>query len=55
MEFLYFLESIRVPGLNEFMLAVTMLGPIPVARPMSVPSNSNVSIAPISEAKTLPL
>jgi len=26
MEFLYFLESIRVPGLNEFMLAVTYFG-----------------------------
>lgn len=26
MEFLYFLESIRVPGLNEFMLLVTKLG-----------------------------
>ncbi len=26
MEFLYFLESIRVPGLNEFMLLITKLG-----------------------------
>ena len=26
MEFLYFLEKIRVPGLNEFMLTVTQLG-----------------------------
>ena len=26
MDFLYFLESIRVPGLNEFMLAITYLG-----------------------------
>ena len=26
MEFLYFLESIRIPGLNEFMLAVTYFG-----------------------------
>ena len=26
MKFLYFLESIRVPGLNEFMLAITYLG-----------------------------
>ena len=26
MEFLYFLEGIRLPGLNEFMLAVTYLG-----------------------------
>lgn len=26
MEFLYFLEKIRIPGLNEFMLAITHLG-----------------------------
>ena len=26
MEFLYFLESIRMPGLNEFMLLITLLG-----------------------------
>lgn len=26
MEFLYFLESIRIPGLNEFMLLITKLG-----------------------------
>ena len=26
MELLYFLEKIRVPGLNEFMLLITQLG-----------------------------
>ena len=26
MELLYFFEKIRVPGLNEFMLAITTLG-----------------------------